>query len=210
MSFHDVRFPPAISRGSSGGPERRTTVVTLASGFEERNSPWKHSRRSYDAGVGVRSEDDIAAVVGFFEARAGRLYAFRWKDWSDHKSCAPSQAPSPMDVALGAGDGALTRFPLIKTYASGPGGYDRPIRLPVAGTLQVALDGELLTEGAGFSFNADTAEVVLSAAPAAGQLLTAGFEFDVSARFDTDRIEVNLVSFRAGEIPSIPILEVRL
>jgi uncharacterized protein (TIGR02217 family) len=27
MSFDDVRFPAAISRGSSGGPERRTEIV---------------------------------------------------------------------------------------------------------------------------------------------------------------------------------------
>jgi uncharacterized protein (TIGR02217 family) len=210
MSFHDIRFPPAISRGSSGGPERRTTVVSLASGHEERNSPWKHSRRSYDAGIGVRSEDDIAAVIDFFEARAGRLHAFRWKDWSDHKSCAPSATPSATDVALGQGDGARTRFALFKTYASGPVSYERPIRLPVAGTLQVALDGAPLAEGADFSFDSATGDVVLTTPPAADQTVTAGFEFDVPARFDTDRIEINLVAFRAGEIPSIPILEVCL
>lgn len=210
MSFHDVLFPAAISRGSSGGPERRTTVVALASGYEERNSPWKHSRRSYDAGIGVRSEDDIAAVIDFFEARSGRLYAFRWKDWSDHKSCAPSQTPTATDVELGAGDGARTRFALVKTYLSGPSSYARPIRLPVDGALQVAVDGAPLTAGAGFSFDAVTGEVVLAPPPGAGQIITAGFEFDVPARFDTDRIEVNLAAFHAGEIPSIPILEVRL
>ncbi|MEN8659900.1 MAG: DUF2460 domain-containing protein, partial [Marivita sp.] len=36
MQFHEVRFPTALSFGSFGGPERRTDVVTLASGFEER------------------------------------------------------------------------------------------------------------------------------------------------------------------------------
>ena len=210
MSFHDVRFPSAISRGSSGGPERRTTIVSLASGYEERNSPWKHSRRSYDAGIGVRSENDIAAVVDFFEARAGRLYAFRWKDWSDYKSCPPSQTPASTDIELGAGDGAETRFRLIKSYTSGPNAYDRPIRLPVNGTLKVAINGALLTEGADFQFDGDTGDVVLTYAPASSQIVTAGFEFDVLARFDTDRIEINLVAFHAGEIPSIPIQEVRL
>ena len=59
MSFHEVRFPAAVSFGSSGGPERLTEVITLANGHEERNAPWKHSRRRYYAGVGVRSLDDI-------------------------------------------------------------------------------------------------------------------------------------------------------
>ena len=48
-----VRFPTAISRGAQGGPERRTDVVVLGSGFEERNSRWANSRRSYNAGYGV-------------------------------------------------------------------------------------------------------------------------------------------------------------
>ncbi len=41
-------------------------------------------------------------------------------------------------------------------------------------------------------------------------MVSAGFEFDVPVRFDTDRIEVNMASFASGEIPSIPIVEVRL
>ena len=69
MSFHEVRFPANLSFGSVGGPERRTEVVTLTSGFEERNTPWAQSRRRYDAGVGLRSLDDVAALIAFFEAR---------------------------------------------------------------------------------------------------------------------------------------------
>ena len=39
----------------------------------------------------IRRADDLAAVVAFFEARNGRLYGFRWKDWGDYKSCLPSE-----------------------------------------------------------------------------------------------------------------------
>ena len=80
MNFHDVRFPPSLSFGSLGGPQRRTDVVTLANGYEERNTPWAHSRRVYDAGLGMRSIDDVQALTGFFEARMGQMYGFRWKD----------------------------------------------------------------------------------------------------------------------------------
>ena len=75
MAFDDIRFPVGISRGSSGGPERRTEVVTTASGHEQRNTRWADSRRRYNAGFGVKSLDDIHAVVAFFEERRGRLYA---------------------------------------------------------------------------------------------------------------------------------------
>lgn len=40
MSFHEIRFPANLSFGSVGGPERMTEIVTLANGFEERNTPW--------------------------------------------------------------------------------------------------------------------------------------------------------------------------
>ena len=47
MAFHEIRFPDNISRGARGGPERRTQVVELASGDEERNASWVNSRRRY-------------------------------------------------------------------------------------------------------------------------------------------------------------------
>ena len=83
MSFHEVRFPASLSSGSIGGPERLTEIVTLANGFEERNTPWADSRRRYDAGVGMRDLADIDTLIGFFEARRGQLFGFRWKVCSD-------------------------------------------------------------------------------------------------------------------------------
>src|SRR5262245_8764199 len=53
-SFHEVLFPLDIALKSAGGPQRRTDVVTLGSGAEERNARWAHSRRRYDA-YGVNS-----------------------------------------------------------------------------------------------------------------------------------------------------------
>jgi len=95
MAFHEVRFPATLSFGASGGPERRVEIVTLANGFEERNAPWAHARRRYDAGLGLRSLDDLHDITAFFEARGGQLHGFRWKDWSDFRSCAPSATPAP-------------------------------------------------------------------------------------------------------------------
>jgi uncharacterized protein (TIGR02217 family) len=207
MSFHEVRFPAPLSVGSSGGPERRTEIVTLKNGFEERNSPWAHSRRRYDAGLGVRSLDDLAEVIAFFEARRGQLYGFRWKDWTDFKSCRPSQAPSPLDQRLGVGDGARREFALVKVYASGGTEYARPIAKPVQGTVVVALDG-VATEAV--SVDHATGALRFQEAPAEGVAVTAGFEFDVPARFDMDRIATSLAGFAAGEVPSIPVVEVRV
>lgn len=210
MNFHEVRFPAAISFGSSGGVERRTEIVRLVNGFEERNTPWEQSRRRYDAGLGTRTLDDLDQVLAFFEARRGMLYGFRWKDWLDHKSCQPSGAPASTDQHIGTGDGAQTAFPLVKHYAPGLHGYARRITKPVAGTVSIAIDGTLQAEGSDFSVNTATGDVSFVAPPPAGASLTAGFEFDVPARFDTDVIEVNLAAFEAGEVPSIPVVEVRV
>jgi uncharacterized protein (TIGR02217 family) len=210
MSFHDVRFPDSLSLGSTGGPERKTEIVTLNNGYEERNSPWAHSRRRYDAGLGVRSLDDLADVIAFFEARRGQLYGFRWKDWTDFKSCKPSSATGAFDQEIGRGDGVRTRFQLRKTYASMDHSYQRPIAKPVAETVTVAVGGSLAQPGAGFVLDATAGTIDLLAAPGDGVLVTAGFEFDVPARFDTDRITTSLSGFAAGEIPSIPVVEVRL
>lgn len=207
MSFHETRFPAAISFGSSGGVERRTEIVELVNGFEERNSPWAQSRRRWDAGLGVRTLDDLAVVLAFFEARHGRLYGFRWKDWLDHKSAAPSAQVTPGDQVLA---GAGTAWQLVKTYSDGPGSYTRTIAKPVDGTVRVAVDGAELTPGQDFAVDETTGAVTMAAAPAAGATVTAGYEFDVPVRFDNDLIEVNLAAFEAGDIPAIPIIEVRV
>ena len=210
MVFHEVRFPLPISLGASGGPERRTEIVTLGSGREERNSPWAMSRRRYNAGLGLRKLDDIHELIALFEARRGRLYGFRWRDRADWKSGAPGGAVTPLDQALGTGDGECTVFPLVKTYVSGEASYTREIAKPVAGTLRAALDGTEKEEGEDFTLDAATGLVTFAAAPGAGVAVTAGFEFDVPVRFDTDFLDVNLAAFEAGSVPDIPVVEIRV
>lgn len=209
MSFHEIRFPVNLSFGSLGGPERRTDVVTLANGFEERNTPWAHSRRRYDAGLGLRSLDDVAALIAFFEARRGQLHAFRWKDWSDYRSCLPSQQVTPFDQTVARGDGVTSVFQLSKTYRSGVQTYQRPIVKPVAGTVRVALAGDPKVEPLEFTADATTGLITFATPPDIGVLITAGFEFDVPVRFDTDRLQTSVGSFQAGEVPNVPVLEVR-
>ncbi|MFV0492430.1 MAG: TIGR02217 family protein [Pseudorhodobacter sp.] len=210
MGFHEVRFPTDLSFGSVGGPERRTEVVTLVNGFEERNTAWAHSRRRYDAGMGLRSLDDVEVLIAFFEARRGQLYGFRWKDWADFKSSAASKPVDHMDQILGTGDGSQTEFALMKTYRSGGQSYVRPIRKPVPGTVQVALAGDRLIEGPDYSVQEATGRVLFSVPPDPGVEVTCGFEFDVPVRFDTDRIQTSVATFRAGDVPSVPVVEVRI
>jgi uncharacterized protein (TIGR02217 family) len=210
MSFHEVRFPASLSFGAMGGPERRTEIVTLANGFEERNTPWAHSRRRFDAGLGLRSLDDLETLIAFFEARRGQLYGFRWKDWSDYKSGQPSREVTALDQAIGTGNGQQDAFLLHKTYVSGGESYARPIRKPLRGTVRVAVEGDPQQESIDFAVDTATGVITFAKAPEMGADITAGFEFDVPVRFDTDRIQTSVASFRAGEVPAVPVVEVRV
>ncbi len=103
MSFHETRLPARLGFGTTGRVERRTEIVTLALGFERRSTPWAHGRPRYLIGAGIRSLDDAAALLAFFEARRGRLHGFRFKDFSDFKSCAPSRTAKNVVGALAMG-----------------------------------------------------------------------------------------------------------
>lgn len=210
MNFHEVRFPASLSFGSVGGPERRTDIVTLANGFEERNTPWAHSRRRYDAGLGMRSLDDIETLISFFEARQGQIFGFRWKDWSDFKSGAATADVQLGDQVIGRGDGVQTEFQLIKTYVSGGVSYVRPITKPVIGTVRVGLDQDDVREGVDFDVDPVRGTLMFADAPPEKVEISAGFEFDVPVRFDTDKIQTSVASFQAGDVPNVPVLEVRV
>ena len=209
MAFHEVRLPARLAFGSTGGVERRTEIITLGSGFERRSTPWAQGRRRYLIGANLRSLDDMAALTAFFEARRGRLYGFRFRDFADCKSCAPGAAVGPLDQVLDEGDGARTAFELVKRYGEGDDAIERRIAKPVDGTVRIAVDGVELPAPA-FAVDVATGLVTLDAAPEAGAAVTAGFEFDTPVRFDADRIEVTLESFDAGRMAAVPLIEVRV
>ena len=62
---------------------------------------------------------------------------------------------------------------------------------------------------ADFSVDTATGVVTLDEPPPVGAAVTAGYLFDVPVRFDTDRLDVELTSFDAAEVPNIPLIEVR-
>lgn len=210
-AFHEVLFPIDVALGASGGPERVTDIVTSVSGREQRNARRADSRRRFDAGYGVKSLAALSDVVAFFEERRGRLHGFRWRDRLDCTSAAPGTAPGPLDQAIGTGDGGTAIFALSKTYGALHAPYARAIAKPVAGSVRVAVAGVEKVAGSHFAVDPTTGRITFlpGHVPPAGAAITAGFLFDVPVRFDTDFLEVNLTAFAAGDIPRIPIVEIR-
>ena len=161
----------------------------------------------------MKSLDDLHAVIAFFEERRGRLHGFRWRDPTDWKSCPPESTPTALDQPIGTGDGTTAAFQLdqdlrLRLQPLDPRHHQarrrhRPHR---------RRRRRCRTPATAYTVDTATGLVTFQPGhiPAAGAAITAGFEFDVPVRFDTDKLEINLQGFRHGAIPSIPIVEIRV
>lgn len=208
MSFDEIALPLRVAFGSKGGPNFSTEVIVIEGGFERRNQNWSQARRLYDASVGVRSASDAAELLRFFHARAGRARGFRLKDWSDFSSTPDNvSAPAFYDQTIGVGDGATVAFQLVKNYSSGGITHTRIINKPVTDCVKIGIGGAQLTTG--WSVDTTTGVVTFAAPPAAGQTITAGFLFDVPARFDTDYLPLSVENYASYQA-DVPIVEVRV
>lgn len=208
MAFDEVQIPLHVSFGSSGGPAFSTEVVVIDSGYERRNQNWAQARRSFDARTGVRSASDAGTLLNFFHARAGRARGFRLKDWSDFTSSADgASTPVWSDQIIATGNGATLTFQLIKNYTSGSITHVRTIAKPVAGSVVMGVNNVQVSSG--WSVDTTTGLVTFAVAPGAGQSVTAGYQFDVPVRFDTDQLSLTAQNFRMYHT-EIPIVEIRV
>ena len=199
MTFHEIRFPDDIAYGATGGPEYLTTVVSMASGYEQRNANWSAARGKWNVASGLKHQAQLNTLIAFFRARKGRAYGFRFKDWTDYRA---------MGQTLGAGDGTTKAFQLIKSYVSGVGNELRTITKPVLGTVVPYMGGVKQTSG--WSINIATGVLTFTVAPAQGVAVTADFEFDVPVRFDTDSMAVTIQQIDLHQWSDIPIIEIRI
>ena len=201
--FEDVMFPIEIGAEASVAPSFSTNIVTSASGFEARNANWSQARLRFDAGPGVRGDAELETLLSFFRARRGPAVGFRFRDPYDNSSNGMTGTPTPSDQVIGTGDGVTDRFELVKAYGTGE---QRRVTRPVAGSVLVAVNGAEAVSGWTLG---DKGVIEFAAAPAAGAAITAGYLFDTPVRFADDRIEINRATFLAGEVPSVPLVEIR-
>lgn len=190
--FDDVRLPEDIERGTIGGPRFKTTVISLASGKEQRNQNWALVRSKFNIGYGIQQRADLEAVYAFFHARRGMLRGFRFRNWLDY---------SVVESPVGTVPGEPLKRQLVRSYEDETTPYTRVITHPVASTLKVYVNFVLtnnyvLGEDGILTFVIDPGVNVL-----------ATFEYDIPVRFDTDDLDVKLNTYREGEIPVIQIIE---
>jgi uncharacterized protein (TIGR02217 family) len=203
QAFADVTFPIEIGREAEMTAEFSTNVVTTLSGHERRNSSWADARLRYDVGPGVRSEPELGILIDFFRARRGPAVGFRFTDPFDFTSNSMTLPPAMGDQLLGIGDGLRTSFALVKHY--GDDDQLRRITRPKDETVMVATNGNLAADW----LLAENGIVEFDTAPSAGTVVTAGFCFDVPVQFADDRLAISRATFGAGDVVSVPLVEIK-
>lgn len=209
MAFHDVRLPISIEQGAVGGPEFKTTIQQLASGFEQRNIDWSVARGRWDIGFPI-DETNWTDLLDFFYARSGRAHSFRFRDWSDYRV---GDHANEIPAQIGLGDGVTVAFQITKDYSSGGTTYSRNITKPVA-PVRVFVDSVEQTEGVDFTVVLTTGVITFTGAPSGSpdpviEVLT---EFDVPVRFDIDHLPITMEvahQLELARISGVDIVEVR-
>jgi uncharacterized protein (TIGR02217 family) len=211
MSIYAVQFPLTVS-GWGATVRYKTDVIVGANGQEVRNALWQDPLLKFNAAFAVRTYEDIATLQTFFHAVKGREQAFLVKDYADFTISRNT---------IGTGDGADATWQLLKLYTqSGIGTYSRTITRPAAGSLSVWVNNTLKTVTTHYTFSTTTGVITFTGGntPANGHLIEAACtEFYVPCRFDTDELDIELLSYwvESGantgriQIPEIPIVEVR-
>ena len=206
QAFDEIFYPLALGLDATISPEFSTSVSVSASGFEKRNSLWSDARMRFDVGPGIRSEAQLGTLIAFYRARRGAARGFLLRDPTDFSSNGMTGTPTMNDQLLGIGDGLETSFPLVKNYGTGDAIQTRRITRPRFDTVLVSVGG-LLQVG---NWTLEAGGIVtLDAAPDEGAEVRAGFLFDVPVRFAEDRLEIAGAAFAAGEVPSVPVIEIR-
>lgn len=201
MGFHEIQFPPKISRGATFGPEFDTDIVKVGSVGEQRNINREYPLHKGDVAHGVKSEKDFEDIRAFFYCRYGKAYGFRYKDWSDYTA---------KNQSIGTGDSTGRTFQLVKKYEDS-GGYSltRTIKKPVENSVKVYVSGAYSTAWTVSSTNG-LVTFSTTAIPSVGAAITADFQFDVPCRLDTDWMPVNYEAINAFSWDNIPIVEINV
>jgi uncharacterized protein (TIGR02217 family) len=190
--FLDISFPNAVARGATGGPGFSTTIVSMASGAEQRNALWANSRGKWDISTGIRTREQMQAIISHFYIAQGRAWSFRFKDWNDY------EATNVVTVKL-----SDQVYQLVKRYNIGGHEHVRNITKPVNGTVVVKVGGTVVTPVIDYLVGQ------LSFGTAPSSVPTASFDFDVPVRFDSDDLPVQANAWDQQIVSEINLVEVR-
>lgn len=219
--FTDTYMPDRIAAFAWVSlPTWSTSTTTVASGAERPNQNWVQPKHTFTSPGGVRCWEDVAALHEFWWAMRGPVFTFAMRDPLDcasRRMAKPNVPPVifPTDQALGDGDGLTTEFQLTKTYLYGGRMTVRTIYHPVVDSVVLAINALPLDDPSWvhgpyeFTVSRTTGKVVVNPPLDVGMHLTAGFLFDVEARWQDDNSYSGMVqAFEAGGFADLNFVEV--
>lgn len=206
--FLEERLPVDIRMGASYGDDYTVQIIETSGGAEYRRLVHGVPRRRWTINYTLLRDDLQARVLALYHRAFQSLAGFRVYDTDDHNSSASGRG------AISSLDQTLTRvaagiYQLRKEYGNGaaPLSIGRPSRViykPVAGSLVVAKNG--VAVGSGVTLDSTTGRVTISPAPLVGDTITAGFEFDIPARFNSP-ILVSALTRDARDCGAVELIE---
>ncbi len=203
IGFHNTRFPEDVSWGSSGGPHFKTQIFESFRGFEKRNVDWAQPIMKFNVAYGVKTDVQTLSVLNFFNARQGRAYGFRYKNWGNYRI---------QSAAIATGDGLSTRLPMWKFYGfQGARMYKRLRKIVVGSVTNVgvgAVGG--MVEGVDYNIDYDAGEIALNFAPGYGiPVYAETLEFDEPVRFEDDSMQAIIDGFNNQSLTDLGLIGVK-
>ena len=219
MAFYEHRLPLEMSRQVAGGLGFRTLVNESDSGVENRIRKFSRIRGRWDLASRLMRQvennpslrTDIALIRQLHVVQEGKTHGFRFQHFGDHKIGDPDN-PTTDNQFLANGDDSTTQFQVFKRYTYSSTNYDRSIVKLESGTYTVLIDNVAQTEGGGNDYTIDinTGVITLNSALASGTVLQIATKYDVPVRFDVDLLDIDEELASLGQIPSIPIVELKI
>lgn len=206
MAFLEERLPGCATFGYGSAPSYLVDVVRMQSGVEKRNRYWAAPLSRFRITI-TDFTDAVQELLEFWHAVGGRECGFRFKDWANYKSCRVNETITKLDQPLVARVGSPADYQLTKRYTFGTRTQDQPIFKPIQGTILIADNGTLKTEGVHYTIDYTTGQVSIAFSPVG--TLTWGGEFDVPVRFDDDALPVTIEALSAQSV-SFTLTEIRV
>lgn len=219
--FRDVPLPTGV-RGfpTTSAPRFNVDLVEVASGDESANELWSYALHTFKLPDAIRDQTTFEALRSQWYIMGGPARLFPFTDPLDFSSvpqiCA-GEAPAiaATDVLIGVGNGVQVRFQLRKSYTREGFTYYRPIQLPVVASVLVAIDGVDPASAPGgpfvYTVEREGGALVFTTPIPNGRVVTAGFNFEVPVRFESnDQFSGVTKAFQLSGFSDLTLLEKRL
>lgn len=157
----------------------------------------------FNVAYGVKTDVQVLNLFSFFNARQGRAYGFRYKNWANYRI---------QRGAFATGDGISTRLPIWKFYGFQGSRMYKRLRKIVPGSVVNVGVGSVggLVEGVDFNIDYEAGEIALNFAPGYGiPVYAENIEFDEPVRFDSDNLQSIIEGFNNQSLTNIPLIGVK-